>query len=565
MSELKFDAPDAGVWEQDGTHFPRPMTRFAQEAFSEGFVKGFKSGTSRFGLLLDHIKPGFVNGFLYNKAVIVGAPENAKGGPPPKFIFKLICALHPETRQRLKRAATVLQEKPWREHLRHWDNVLKPQSTQNHLRLQAIDLAALTDAQLAEHLRECFENSKAMSYQHHIYTISSIMPVGDFMASVQEWTGLSPSEISGVLKGSTPVSSGITDEYLAALSAINADESAVKILHGVSAPGDVLNQLAALPGDIGRAVKHYLDLVSHRIIGGYDITCLTAIEAPEVIVKALQVKHSPADIARAEQRVAEQTASLRQAVPEALRELFDEILAEARFVNRLRDERSYWSDLWSTGISRRAFLEVGRRLVAQGKIPDAELILDATCEEAIEMLASSGQVPAATVDELARRRQFRVSIGNNVAPPFLNGTPSPPPPVEWFPRSTQRTMRAINVFMAHLFGSSEKKSDATIVRGISVSSGQYEGYARVIERIDDLHLLQKGEVLVTRSTSTAFNFVLPLVGAIVTDRGGLMSHAAIVAREYGLPGVVGCQVAVQTIVNGARVRVDADKGEVILL
>ena len=565
MSELKFEAPDAGIWEQDGTHFPRPMTRFAQEAFSEGFVKGFKSGTSRFGLLLDHIKPGFVNGFLYNKAVIVGAPENAKGGPPPKLIFKLICLLHPETRQRLKRAATVLQEKPWREHLRHWDNVLKPQSTQNHLRLQAIDLAALTDAQLAEHLRECFENSKAMTYQHHIYTISCIMPVGDFMASVQEWTGLTPSEISGILKGSTPVSSGITDEYLAALSAIDADETAGKILHGASPPGEVLSQLAALPCDTGRAVKNYLELVSHRITGGYDITCLTAIEVPYVIVRALQVKHSPIDLSRAEQRVAEQTAKIRQAVPEAQRVLFDEILAEARFVNRLRDERSYWSDLWSTGISRRAYLEAGHRLVAQGKIPDAELILDATCEEAVALLTTKGQDPAPTIEELARRRQFRVSVGNNVAPPFLNGKPSPPPPVDWFPKATQRTMRAVNIFMAHLFGATDQKSDAKIVRGISVSTGQYEGYARVIERIDDLHQLQKGEVLVTRSTSTAFNFVLPLVGAIVTDRGGLMSHAAIVAREYGLPGLVGCQVAVQTIPNGARVRVDADKGEVILL
>ena len=68
-----------------------------------------------------------------------------------------------------------------------------------------------------------------------------------------------------------------------------------------------------------------------------------------------------------------------------------------------------------------------------------------------------------------------------------------------------------------------------------------------------------------RSTSAAFNFVLPLVGAIVTDRGGLMSHAAIVAREYGLPGVVGCMVATKTIPDGARVRVDADKGEVTIV
>jgi pyruvate,water dikinase len=123
----------------------------------------------------------------------------------------------------------------------------------------------------------------------------------------------------------------------------------------------------------------------------------------------------------------------------------------------------------------------------------------------------------------------------------------------------------MDVFLSHLFSGGTQKSEGKVVRGISVSSGVYEGKARVIDKIDDLNMLQKGEVLVTRSTSTAFNYVLPLVGAIVTDRGGLMSHAAIVAREYGLPGVVGCQVAAQTIPNGAKVRVDADKGEVTLL
>lgn len=72
-------------------------------------------------------------------------------------------------------------------------------------------------------------------------------------------------------------------------------------------------------------------------------------------------------------------------------------------------------------------------------------------------------------------------------------------------------------------------------------------------------------MLVARSTSASSNHVLPLSGAIVTDRGGLMSHAAIMALEFGLPGVLGCQVATRMIPNGARVRVDADKGEVIIL
>ena len=67
MTALAFAPPDAGIWEQDATHFPRPMTRFLQEAFRDGFIRGFQTGSACYGLLLDHIEPGFVNGFFYNK------------------------------------------------------------------------------------------------------------------------------------------------------------------------------------------------------------------------------------------------------------------------------------------------------------------------------------------------------------------------------------------------------------------------------------------------------------------------------------------------------------------
>ena len=564
MIALTFEAPDAGIWEQDATHFPRPMTRLLQEAFRDGFIKGFQSGTACYGLLLDHIEPAFVNGFFYNKKVIVGAPANAKG-PPPKLLFKLMCMLHPETRRRLKTAATVLQEKPWREHIRNWDTVLKPQSTANHLRLQSRDFAPLSDAELAAYIKECFDNAKAMAFQHHIYTITCVVVIGDFLASTLEWTGLPASEILQALKGSTPISSGVTDEYLAALRAIAADAKAAAILDGGVSPAEKLQHLQALPRAGGAAVKAYLDLVSYRVVGGYDITCPTAIETPEVLVNSLQFKYSPQVQAMADEQVKQQIAKIRNAVPEPHRAQFDEVLQEARLVNRLRDERSYWSDLWSSGILRRAMLEAGRRLEAKGKINLAEHVLDASFDEVQALLTGLVSKPVPNAAELAARYQFRVTVPSDVAPPFLNGTPSPPPPVEWFPPGTQRTMRAMGTLMMHLFGSSERKSEGKTVRGISVSAGQYQGRARVIDNIDNLGQIQKGEVLVTRSTSTAFNYVLPLVGAIVTDRGGLMSHAAIVAREYGLPGVVGCQVATKTIPNGAMVRVDADKGEVTIL
>jgi rifampicin phosphotransferase len=560
--QLEFKAPDEGVWEQDATHAPRPATRFSQEAFPEGFMKGFHLGTSRYGLMLDHLEPVFVHGFTYYKPSIVGAPKNAKGAPP-KAIFKLMSLLHPEIRGRLKRAATVLEEKPWREHLQNWDTVLKPQSTKNHLRLQSVDLQSLSDAQLAEHVKECFENAKAMTFQHHIYTISCGIPIGDFMACTQEWTGLPPTEISQALKGSTPISCGVTDEYLAALRVVASDPAASAILNGSDDPGEKLRKLQALPGETGKTIKAYLDLVAYRVVGGYDICCSTAIETPEILVRSLQAKHSPEDQKRTEKQVAEQTARIRNAVPEEHRALFDEILAEARLVNRLRDERSYWSDLWSSGISRRALLEAGRRLAAKGKLRRAEDALDATCSEAVALLTGQGDAPSA--DELAKRHDFRDTVPMDAAPPFLNGPPGGKPPLEWFPEKTRRTMRAMDAFLGHLFGATTKKSEAKTVRGISVSSGSYEGIARVIGKMEELAQVQKGEVLVTRSTSTAFNYVLPLVGAIVTDRGGLMSHAAIVAREYGLPGVVGCMVATASIPNGARVRVDADKGEVLVL
>jgi pyruvate,water dikinase len=87
----------------------------------------------------------------------------------------------------------------------------------------------------------------------------------------------------------------------------------------------------------------------------------------------------------------------------------------------------------------------------------------------------------------------------------------------------------------------------------------------VIQGPEEFDRLVEGDVLVTRATSAYFNTVLPLLGAIVTDRGGQLSHAAIVAREYGIPGVVGTRVATTTLPDGGRVRVDGGTGDVTLL
>jgi pyruvate,water dikinase len=123
-------------------------------------------------------------------------------------------------------------------------------------------------------------------------------------------------------------------------------------------------------------------------------------------------------------------------------------------------------------------------------------------------------------------------------------------------------MRALGVAIDALFRGAEAESEATVVRGIGASPGVVTGTARLIDGPAEFDRLQRGDVLVTISTTESFNIVLPILGAIVTDAGGLLSHAAIVSREYGIPAVVGCRDATTLIADGAQVRVDGTAGEV---
>jgi pyruvate,water dikinase len=121
------------------------------------------------------------------------------------------------------------------------------------------------------------------------------------------------------------------------------------------------------------------------------------------------------------------------------------------------------------------------------------------------------------------------------------------------------------VAVGEVFGSSQAEHEEHLVRGLAASPGVYEGPARLVAGPTEFDRIVQGDVLVTESTSEAFNILLPLLGAIVTDAGGLLSHAAIVSREYGIPGVVGTREGTDLIPDGARVRVDGDAGEVTVL
>jgi pyruvate,water dikinase len=189
-------------------------------------------------------------------------------------------------------------------------------------------------------------------------------------------------------------------------------------------------------------------------------------------------------------------------------------------------------------------------------------MLEATLDEMCALVAGTGGPPA---DELATRATYRTTYTAKDVPATL-GPPAPPPPdLSGLPPAVGRLMRATAIALGHVFGSSEAQNEDKLLFGLAASKGVYEGPARRVSGPSEFGRINQGDVLVTESTTEAFNILLPLLGGIVTDNGGLLSHAAIVAREYGIPGVVGTREATERIRDGMRVRVDGDAGEVTLL
>ena len=168
-------------------------------------------------------------------------------------------------------------------------------------------------------------------------------------------------------------------------------------------------------------------------------------------------------------------------------------------------------------------------------------------------------------EELAGRHAFRTSHNAKDVPRTFGTPPPPPPDPSKLPPAAGRVMAAMGIAMHEVFGSSEAEHEEQLIRGLAASPGVYEGPARLVSGPTEFGRIQQGDVLVTESTTEAFNILLPLLGAVVTDAGGLLSHAAIVSREYGIPGVVGTREGTNLIPEGARVRVDGDKGEVTVL
>ena len=537
--ELAFDPPGPGSWRIDNVHVPRPWSRFQGEMHGGNVWIGAGESARRYGALSGRGYFGFVHGFGYGQF----NPAPAEEWPA-----------------RFAAAEETFATKRWRADLARWENETKPATIRAQFALQSIDPATLDDARLAQHLAACHRNLELMVQQHHQFNMPATLPIGDLIAHLRSWTDQPLGGFLALVRGNAPESAGSYAELSQLAAAIRATPAARAMLADGD-PGEALARLRAAGGAVGAATAAYLDLVGYRLLDSLDTGDLYALEVPEVLVKAICLAvdtNAPAPAHAS----AEEEARVRDMLPAAHRDTFLELLAEARHNSRLRDERGLYSDVWAAGICRRVILEAGARLVARGRLVHASHLVECGWAE-MQAVLRGDLAPSA--DELARRRQFRDTYKASDAPPFLGDPPKPPALPPGLPPAALRVARAMAASGDAMFAVSTEANEPTRLRGIGASPGTYTGTARLISSPAEFGRLQPGDVLVTATTTESFNIVLPLLGAIVTDAGGLLSHAAIVSREYGIPGVVGTREATRRIADGATVRVDGLKGEVVLV
>jgi phosphohistidine swiveling domain-containing protein len=225
----------------------------------------------------------------------------------------------------------------------------------------------------------------------------------------------------------------------------------------------------------------------------------------------------------------------------------------------VRDDRCAVIDAWSVGLVRRALIEAGRRLADKGLLENAAHAVELTRAEAQALLAGQAIVDAATV---ATRARTRAEANIDDMPMTLGPPPGKPPPAAWLPKGAREIHDALFTYLDMMDREDEGPKEATHAKGMGASGGKHVGTARLVLTPGELGKVKRGDVLIARCTMPTYNAVLPLVGGIATDRGGVLSHAAIVSRELGIPGVVGCGDVTKKIPDGARVIIDGDAGTV---
>jgi pyruvate,water dikinase len=537
-------ADDAKLfWQQDPMHFPDPLAPMEAAMLQRTLGPGFGYGARAYHAPIERVEVRAVNGYLYQAMVTVeGTPEE-------------LAAQGRRAEQAIQGVLGRLGEL--------WDEDVLPEVREHLAFWEGFDLAGASRAELVAHLDETWTRMRRVWELHFVTVLPAYL-------AISEWDELyrglfpdsGPLDSYKLLEGLPNMTVEVGQELWQLSRRALQDEEVRGVLEGTPA-SEVPAALEASAA--GRAfltdLRAYLQRYGRRA-DKWTITAPSWTEDPTPAVESLRefARRSDADApdvmtqlaAVGRERAIAEARERLAGYPAAIVGQFEAMLSAAQIATVLTEDHNFWIDNMTIHHFRAVLLACGARLVQDGAVVGAEDVLMLLPEELRSALAEAG----ADLRPVVARRAAAMERQRVLEPPAVLGTvPTLPPPDDAFGR-----------FVAKFFGAPPAEAGVEgELHGAPGSAGCVRGTARIIGSIADAGRLRPGDILVAETTAPPWTPLFATVAAVVTDTGGVLSHCAVVAREYGIPAVVGTGAASRVIADGQRIEVDGDAGVVRIL
>jgi pyruvate,water dikinase len=538
--EFALDPADAHLFfQQDKMHFPEPLAPMESAMLERSLGAGFGYGARAYHAPIVGVEVRTVNGYEYQAMVMMqGTPEQMEA--------------QGKLAEQAARAAIGSLDEIWndkilpevRAHLGFWDS---------------FDLAGATRAALSAHVAETWKRLARIWELHFEMVLPAYLAISEFD---ELYRGLFPDagplDSYRLLEG-LPNMTVEVGQAMWRLSRRAVASPAVRAVFEARSTEDIPAALYATPE--GRAflaeLEQYVDRYGRRA-DKWTLTAPSWTEDSSPVIESLRDFVRRTEIDEPAVVTAAAAAGREQAIAAAREQLagypaavvgqFEGMLHAAQSGTVISEDHNFWIDNMSIHHLRAVLLEGGRRLVDDGALVRATDVLMLTPEELQAALDAPGADYRGRVSERTDRMERQAQI---TPPPVLGTMPAGPPPTD----------DPFGRFAMKFNGMpSMAEAPAGEIHGSSGSAGTVRGTARIISSISEAGRLQPGDILVAETTAPPWTPLFATVAAVVTDTGGVLSHCAVVAREYGIPAVVGTQTATIAIKDGDTIEVDGDAG-----
>jgi phosphohistidine swiveling domain-containing protein len=484
-------------------------------------------------------------GVAFTADPVTGTPP-----PLPAWVAPLAFRIVPSLRRRIRSSVAAMRSDVPGTLIRRWRQEWQPDLAARIAALRDVDLAGLDNTRLDEHLREVLALAEHGQLVHFRLHGAIAIMLGELAFTCRDLLGWDEAKTLDLLAGASQMST-VPARALAMVTALAADERFAAAFEAYQREYScrALRYEMAEPC-LDEQPELLLTLIRDQLAADFD---------PDTAEELLRAR-------RAATR-AEAHCLLSEHGPGA-RSRFDRALDRALAAYPVREDNEFFTTSAPFALLRRTAREIGRRLAARGLIRGHDDAFYLTPQQLRAALRDSIDQHALT----ARRAGERAWALAHPGPAAYGRPPGPPPPLTALPAEARLANEAFlwtveQIMGPQAAGSDHRESDsvaagATMLSGIAACAGSYIGPARIIRSESEFGRLRPGDVLVCPAASPVWSVLFPSIGALVTDTGGLLSHPAIIAREYRLPAVVATGEGTSRLTDEQIVTVDGNAGVV---